>query len=86
MNIPSIVKNNPVVAIAAVGAVIAVLWLVTRGAKKTGEDIGGGIVNLAFGTASGAGNAVVDNFNDPSVNPLHGLGTTIGGKIYDWTH
>lgn len=86
MKIPAIVSNNPVLVGGALIVGVAVLWLATRGAKQTGKDIGGGAVDFVFGTVSGAAGAVTDNLNDPEINPLHGMGTWLGGKIYDWTH
>lgn len=86
MKIPAIVKNNPLLIGGVIVAVIAVLWISTRGAKQTGRDIGGGAVDLVFGTVGGAGGAVVDNLNDPSINPLYNFGSSVGETIFNWTH
>jgi hypothetical protein len=86
MSIPSIIKNNPVLVGGIVVAGIALAWLALRGAKGMGQDIGGGAVDLAVGIVSGASNSVVDNALDPSVNPLYGTGTSLGGWIFDMTH
>lgn len=82
----NLIKNNPVIAGGVVVAVVAGLWLVTRGAKGMGQDIGGGAVNLIFGTATGAKNAVTDNLLDPNVNPFYDAGTSLGGWLFDMTH
>lgn len=86
MKIPSIVSNNPVLVGGVIVAGIAVLWIATRGAKQTGKDIGGGAVNLVFGTASGVGGALYDNLNAPDTNPLYDFGSSVGTTIYDWLH
>ncbi len=86
MNVPSIVKNNPMLIGGVVVAGIALAWLAVRGAKGMGTDIGGGAVNLAVGVVSGAGSAVKDNALDPSVNPFYGVGTSLGGFLFDVTH
>lgn len=86
MKIPSMIANNPVLIGGVLIVGIAALWLATRGAKQTGKDIGGGAIDLVFGTVSGAGNAVVDNLNDPDTNPLYNVGSIIGTTIFDWTH
>ena len=83
MKMPSIVSNNPVLAGAAVLAVVGLVWLSLRGARGMGQDVGAGAVNFAAGVVGGAATAVVDNANDPTVNPLHGVGTTIGGALFD---
>lgn len=82
----SLAFANPMVVGGVVLAGVAVLWLVTRGAKQTGKDIGSGAVNLVAGVAGGAANAVVDNALDPSVNPFYDVGTSLGGWIFDVTH
>lgn len=86
MTIPAIIKNNPLLIGGVIVAVIAVLWISTRGAKQTGRDIGGGAVDLVFGTVGGAGGAVVDNMNDPHINPLYGFGSSVGETLFNWTH
>lgn len=86
MKIPSIISNNPVLVGGALIAGIAILWITTRGAKQTGKDIGGGAVNLVFGTASGVGGALYDNLNAPDTNPLYSFGSSVGETIFNWTH
>lgn len=86
MKIPDIIKANPVLIAGAVAVGIAALWLLTRGAKQTGKDIGAGAVNLVAGTVAGAKDAVVTNALDPSVNPFYDAGTWLGGKVFDITH
>lgn len=86
MKIPSVITNNPVLIGGVLIVGIAALWIATRGTKQTGRDIGGGAVNLVFGTVSGAGNAVSDNLGDPDTNPLYNLGSSIGTTIFDLTH
>ena len=86
MAIPALIKNNPVLIGGVLIVVVAGLWIATRGAKQTGKDIGGGAVDLVFGTVSGAGNAVVDNLTNPDTNPLYNIGSSIGTTIFDWTH
>jgi hypothetical protein len=84
--VANMIKTNPMLAAGATVALVAVVWLTLRGAKGMGADIGGGAVNLAVGVVSGAGNAVVDNALDPSVNPFYEVGTGLGGWIYEITH
>lgn len=86
MKIPSVISNNPVLIGGVLVVAVAGLWIVTRGATQTGRDIGGGAVDLVFGAVSGAGNSVVDNLNDSSVNPLYNIGSSIGTTIFDLTH
>lgn len=86
MKIPAIVSQNPVLIGGALIAGIAVLWIATRGAKQTGKDIGGGAVDLVFGTASGVGGALYHNLNAPDTNPLFAFGESVGETIFNWTH
>lgn len=84
MKIPSILSNNPVLVGGVLIVGVAALWLSLRGAKGMGKDIGGGAVDMVFGTVAGVTGAVGENLNDPSVNPLHGVGTWVGGTVYDF--
>lgn len=86
VKIPSIISNNPVIAAGVIAVAVAWLWIATRGAKKAGQDIGSGVVNLAFGTVSGAAGAVNENLLDPAVNPYYDLGSSLGETLFNWTH
>lgn len=83
MKIPPFISENPLLVVGAIGAVLTIAYIATRGAKQTGLDIGGGAVNLVFGTASGVGGAIYSNLDDPKMNPLHGVGTALGGAVFD---
>jgi len=86
MKIPSIVANNPVLVGGVIIVAVAAVWLSLRGAKGMGKDIGGGAVDLVFGTVSGAGGKVVDNLSAQDTNPLYGFGSWVGTSIFDLTH
>lgn len=86
MSIAKMATNNPVLVGGVLIGAGLLAWLALRGAKGMGKDIGGGAVNLAVGVVSGAGNAIVDNALDPSVNPFYDVGTSIGGWVYNITH
>lgn len=86
MKIPSIVSNNPVLVGGVLIVGVAALWIATRGAKQTGKDIGGGAVDLIFGTAAGAGGALYHNLAAPDTNPLFSFGESVGETIFNWTH
>ena len=86
MKIPAIISQNPVLVGGVLIVAVAALWIATRGAKQTGKDLGGGAVDLVFGTASGAGGAIYDNLNAPDTNPLYEFGQSVGEKIFNWTH
>jgi hypothetical protein len=82
MNIQALITKNPMIAAGAVVAVVAALWIATRGAKQAGQDVGGGAVNLLWGAGQGAGGAIVDNLSNPSTNPLYGAGAWLGDSIF----
>lgn len=86
MQVPSVVKDNPVLIGIGLAVLIAGVWFATRGAKGMGQDIGGGVVNGAVGLVSGAAGAVKANALDPNTNPLYDFGTWLGGKVFDVTH
>lgn len=60
----------------AVLAVAVVYLLKSTTGRAVGEQIGGAVVGLAD-------SVVVAPLSNPDVNPLHGVGTWIGGTIYD---
>lgn len=86
--------------IAGAGLAAALLWATQQAsAKKIGESIGGGAVDLVSGLLSGAAEAIPEPINPTStenliykgVNAVGGWMTrdknwTLGGQIYDWTN
>lgn len=94
MSALNLIKNNPVIAGGVAVALIAGIWLATRGATQTGRDIGGGAVNLVGGMVGGINDAigiprtsdVVSGMLNPDVNPFYDVGTGLGGWVYDITH
>lgn len=86
MKIPAAMLNNPVLVGGVLIGGVVLAWLALRGAGGMGRDIGKGAVDFSVGVVGGAANAVIDNTNDPTINPLHGVGTSLGGWIFDMTH
>lgn len=86
MQIPSIIKNNPVLIGGVLIVAVAGLWLATRGAEQTGKDLGKGAVDLVFGTVEGVGGTLYDKANDAATNPLFAFGESVGETIFNWTH
>lgn len=64
-------------------ALIGLAWLMQSGnAAKIGQAIGGAVVDMAGGLATGVG----EGLNNPDINPLQPFGAWMGGTIYDLTH
>lgn len=79
--------QNQIILVGGVLLIAAVSWLLKNvNAARLGESLGSAAVGAVVGTASGAAGAVADAANNPNINPLHPVGTWIGGTIYDLTH
>lgn len=94
-------KSIPAPVLVAGGAAaLVLLYLRLNGAAKTGEQIGGGAVDLVGGVIRGAVNALPEEIRPTSdqnliyrgVNAIggavsgEGSAWTLGGWIYDITH
>jgi hypothetical protein len=98
MKIPAYISNNTVLVGGVLIVGIAAAWLALRGAKGMGTDLGSGAVNFSLGVVGGVNDTLGiprtsdviawadKTANDPTLNPLHGVGTSLGGWIFDMTH
>lgn len=74
----------PTVYLIAGGAVLAALvWAATRGAKQTGQDIGGAVVDLADGVVSGGVVAIGERVGIPATNMTECERAKAEGRTWD---
>jgi hypothetical protein len=74
------------VVIAGVVALIVVGAIVYLIKSTSGSSIGKNAAGVVTGFVGGIGSGVATVANDPNVNPLYGVGSSIGATIFDWTH
>lgn len=67
-----------VIALVVVGGLIYFLK------STSGSAVGKQVAGVVTGFVGGVGSSVATVANDPSVNPLYGIGSGIGGTIFDW--
>lgn len=70
----------PVYLVAGGLVALALVWAASKGAKGTGQAIGGGVVDLVGGVLGGAVDALPDGINPTSSgNVVNGAVSIVGG-------
>ncbi len=75
-------KNEAI--ITAIVALVVVGGLVYFFKHTSGSAIGTQAAGLVTGFVGGVGSSVATVANDPSINPLYNVSSSLGGTIYDW--
>lgn len=86
----------PLYMAAGIAAALAGLYVAANGARRTGEQVGAAVADMASGLLTGAVTAAPEAIGKTAEgvqvwavsysNPLKPIGEWIGGKAYDWTH
>jgi hypothetical protein len=68
------------IAVVVVGGIILFLK------STTGQAIGEQAAGVVTGFVGGVGGSVADAANNPDVNPLYDIGSSLGATIFDLFH
>lgn len=83
MSASDLILKNPLVALGAAVAIIAVVWIAKNGAKNAGAQFASGAVNGLNGVIGGGVTALGGIFGVPATDAQKGAAALASGNMFD---